>query len=198
MAAQINNGAPCDVFASANATQMSAAAKGGRIDETTAVTFAKNHLVVIYPKANPAGIQTLQDLARPGVKLILADKSVPAGQYALAFLDNAVKDGNLGASYKDDVLKNVVSYELDVKSVLSKVDLGEADAGIVYNTDASADNPNKTSQLAIPDNLDVTAAYPIAVLQDSSHLDLAQVFIVYVLSPEGQTTLQKYGFIPYK
>jgi len=196
LATQINSGAPADVFASANNTQMGVITKAGGIDPNAPKMFVKNRLVVIVPKANPAGIQTLQDLAKAGVKLILADKSVPVGQYALSFLDNAVKDGSMGAAYKDDVLKNVVSYELDVKSVLSKVELGEADAGIVYTTDAATDTTGQTSQLAIPDNLNVIAIYPIAVVKASLNPALAQTFVDYVLSADGQATLTKFGFIP--
>ena len=196
LAQQINAAAPADVFASANQTQMDVAVKGGRIDQGASKPFVKNRLVVIYPKANPAGIQTLQDLSKPGLKLVLADKSVPVGQYASNFLDNAVKDGSFGASYKEDVLKNVVSYELDVKSVLTKVILGEADAGIVYTTDAATDTAGKTSQIAIPDNLNVIAVYPIAVVKDSPNLLLAQAFVDYVLSADGQAILTQYGFIP--
>jgi molybdate transport system substrate-binding protein len=198
LATQINNAAPADVFASANNTQMGVVTKAGRIDAAAPKPFVKNRLVVVFPKANPANIQTLQDLAKPGLKLVLADKTVPVGQYALAFLDNAVKDASFGANYKTDVLKNVVSYELDVKSVLSKVELGEADAGIVYNTDAATDTKGLTGQLAIPDALNVIAVYPIAVIKDSKNLDMAQAFVDYVLSADGQATMVKYGFIPVK
>ena len=195
LAQQIANGAPVDIFASANQTQMDAAAKSGRIDNSAEQNFVKNRLVIIYPKNNPGGIHTLQDLAKPGIKLVLADKSVPVGQYALAFLDNAVKDPTLGASYKDAVLKNVVSYEEDVKSVLTKVELGVADAGIVYTTDAATDTAGKTTQLAIPDTLNVIATYPIAALKDSPNIHLAQAFIAQVLSVDGQSVLKNYGFI---
>jgi molybdate transport system substrate-binding protein len=196
LAQQIASGAPVDVFASANKTQMDAAAKSGRIDAAAEQNFVKNRLVVIYPKANPGGVQTLQDLARPGLKLILADKTVPVGQYALSFLDNAAKDSTFPAGYKDAVLKNVVSYEQDVKSVLTKVELGEADAGIVYTTDAATDTAGKITQLAIPDPLNVIATYPIAALKDSPNSQLAQAFVAQVLSADGQTVLTKYGFIP--
>jgi molybdate transport system substrate-binding protein len=111
-------------------------------------------------------------------------------------LDNAVKDPSYGAPYKDAVLKNVVSYEQDVKSVLTKVELGEADAGIVYTTDAATDTAGKTTQLAIPDSLNVIAVYPIAVVKDSANLTLAQAFVDYVLSTDGQAILTQYGFIP--
>ncbi len=196
LAQQINSGAPVDVFASANQTQMDAAAKSGRIDASAEQKFARNRLVVIYPQANPGGIQTLQDLTKPGLKLVLADKSVPVGQYAQTFLDNAVKDASFGADYKDAVLKNVVSYEQDVKSVLTKVELGEADAGIVYTTDAATDTAGKTTQLAIPDALNVIATYPLAPINDSQNPDVAKAFVAYVLSSDGQAVLTKYGFIP--
>jgi molybdate transport system substrate-binding protein len=198
LAAQINHAAPCDVFASANDTQMGMVTQAGRIDKNAPKTFVKNRLVVIYPKANPAGIQTIRDLGKPGVKLVLADKSVPAGQYALEFLDHAMQEDSLGATYKDEVLKNVVSYELDVKSVLSKVELSEADAGIVYATDATSDTREQTGQLAIPDNLNEIGTYPIAVVKNSPRIDLAQAFVDYVLSAEGQAVLTKYGFIPVR
>jgi len=196
LAQQINSAAPADVFASANQAQMDAVVKGGRIDQGASKPFVNNRLVVIYPKANPAGIQTLQDLARPGLKLVLADKTAPVGQYALNFLDNAAKDPAFGAGYKDAVLKNVVSNEQDVKSVLTKVTLDEADAGIVYTTDAATDTAGKINQLTIPDSLNVIAVYPIAVVNDSPNLPSAQAFVDYVLSPDGQAILTKYGFIP--
>jgi molybdate transport system substrate-binding protein len=195
LAQQINSAAPADVFASANQAQLDAVVKGGRIDTGASKPFANNRLVVIYPKSNPAGIQTLNDLAKPGLKLVLADKSVPVGQYALNFLDNAAKDTTFGASYKDAVLKNVVSYEQDVKSVLTKITLGEGDAGIVYTTDAASGDASKITQLAIPDSLNVIAAYPIAVIKDSPNLALAQSFVAFVLSADGQALLTKYGFI---
>jgi molybdate transport system substrate-binding protein len=198
LAQQISSGAPVDVFASANLTQMDAAAKSGRIDAAAEQNFVKNRLVVIFPKANPGGVQTLQDMAKPGLKLLLADKSVPVGQYALSFLDNAAKDSRYGTGYKAAVLKNVVSYEQDVKSVLTKVELGEADAGIVYTTDAATDSAGKTTQLAIPEPLNVIATYPIAALKDSPNLPLAQAFVADVLSADGQSVLTKYGFIPAK
>jgi molybdate transport system substrate-binding protein len=196
LATQINSAAPADVFASANNSQMEVVTKAGRIDTSVPKPFVNNRLVAIYPRANPANIQTLQDLAKPGLKLILADKTVPVGAYALKYLDNAARDASLGANYKTDVLKNVVSYELDVKSVLTKVELGEADAGIVYTTDAATDTTSQTGQLAIPDALNVIAVYPIAVVKDSPNLSMAQAFVDYVLSVDGQAILTRYGFIP--
>ncbi len=196
LAQQIASGAPADVFASANQAQMTVAVKTGRIDTNTPKFFVQNRLVVIVPKDNPGKLARLQDLARPGLKLVFAVKEVPVGQYSLDFLTKASQDPAFGTDFQATVLKNVVSYEDNVKSVLTKVSLGEADAGIVYTTDAASDPNAKVSQLAIPDALNVIASYPIAVLKDSAHLALAQAFVDFVLSTQGQATLQKYGFIP--
>lgn len=194
LATQINQGAPADVFASANITQMNVAVQGGQITSSSVQTFAHNRLVVIYPKNNPAHITTLQDLATPGIRLVLAAQAVPVGQYALDFLTKASADPSFGANYKADVLKNVVSYEADVKSVLTKVALGEADAGIVYVTDAQTKADSVTT-IDIPDALNSIAVYPIAPVKDSQHADVAQQFISAVLSAQGQATLAKYGFV---
>jgi iron complex transport system substrate-binding protein len=160
-----------------------------------AKTFVTNRLMVIFPKDNPAGLKELKDLAKPGLKLVLADKTVPVGQYALDFLDKAIKDEKFGAAFKDDVLKNVVSNETDVKAVVSKVALGEADAGIVYITDFNA-AADKLGKLDIPDALNTIATYPIAAISDSKNADLSKAFVALVLSPEGQQVMAKYGFIP--
>ena len=198
LAQQINQGAPADVFASANKAQMNAVIQAGGIVSGTQQTFAKNRLVVIIPKDNPAGLKELKDLANPGLKLILAAKEVPVGGYSLDFLDKATADPAFGAAFKDEVLKNVVSYEDNVKSVLTKVALGEADAGIVYSSDISGQDAGKVGRLDIPDALNVIASYPIAPVKESKNPDLAQAFIDLVLSQKGQEILAKYHFIPVK
>jgi molybdate transport system substrate-binding protein len=195
LAQQIGQGAPVDVFASANQKQMDVVVEAGQVIDGTQHIFVRNRLVVIYPKDNPARPQALKDLARPGLKLDLAAKEVPVGQYALDFLDKASKDVTYGAGFKDAVLKNVVSYEANVKAVLSKVSLGEADAGIVYSSDIGRDATARVGRLDIPDPLNTIATYPIAPIRDSKHADLAKKFVDYVLSPEGQTILANYGFI---
>ena len=116
------------------------------------------------------------------------------GQYTLDFLDKAEAGGSLGAGYKEAVLANVVSYEENVRSVLAKVTLGEADAGIVYTSDAGA-SADEVQQIEIPDALNSIAQYPVAALSDSPNPELAQEFVAYVLGPEGQQVLEKYGFI---
>jgi molybdate transport system substrate-binding protein len=194
LSAQINEGAPADVFASANASQMRVAIEGTRVVSGTQKTFVRNRLVVITPSDNPAGIASLQDLAQPGLRLILADSVVPVGQYSLDFLAKASALPEYTESFSPTVLANVVSFEDNVRSVLTKVALGEGDAGIVYTTDAALDADN-IQQIDIPDELNTIASYPIAPIADSENPELAQAFIDYVLSPEGQQVLVKYGFI---
>jgi molybdenum ABC transporter molybdate-binding protein len=196
LAQQLDQGADADVFASASKKYMDAAVASKRVVKYDAKTFVTNRLVVIFPKDNPAGLQELKDLAKPGLKLDLADKAVPVGQYSLDFLDKASKDEKFGATFKDDVLKNVVSYEENVKAVVTKVSLGEADAGIVYVSDITASVADKVGKLEIPDSLNTIATYPIAAISDSKNPDLASAFISLVLSPDGQQVMAKYNFIP--
>jgi molybdate transport system substrate-binding protein len=196
LAQQLSQGAAADVFASASQKYMDAAVQANRVAKDNAQIFAKNRLVVIYPKNNSAGLEDLQHLAKPGLKLVFAAQGVPVGQYSLDFLDKASKDPAFGATFKDDVLKNVVSYEENVKAVLTKVALGEADAGIVYLSDITSEGAGQVGSLDIPDALNVIAAYPIAAITDNKHPDLAKAFIDLVLSPAGQQVLQKYHFLP--
>jgi molybdate transport system substrate-binding protein len=160
----------------------------------TPVVFVKNILIVILAPNNPGNIQTLQDLARPGLKLDLADKTVPVGKYALQALDTMTADPTFSTDFKTKVLANVVSYETDVKQVVAKVQLGEADAGIVYISDSIAAPELKT--ITIPTKLNVIATYPIAALTNAHQLKLASDFDLYVLSPDGQAILNKWGFTP--
>jgi molybdate transport system substrate-binding protein len=196
LAQQLDQGAPADVFASANKKQMDAVIQSKRVSDGAQRVFVKNRVVVIFPTGNPAGLQKLQDLAKPGLKLVLAAKEVPVGQYALDFLDKAGQDPAFGATYKDAVLANVVSYEENVKSVLTKVMLGEGDAGIVYFSDISQGSADKVGRIDIPDALNTVASYPIAPVSDSAQSALAQAFIELVLSPQGQQILASYNFVP--
>ncbi len=198
LARQIAEGAPADVFASANQKQMDAAIASGRIASGTAQVFARNRLVVVVPADNPANITNLVGLAQPGIQLVLADQSVPVGQYSLDFFDQAAQDPAFGGDFPANVLANVVSYETNVKSVLNKVALGEADAGIVYTSDVIGQDAAKVTRIEIPDAFNVLASYPIAALSDSSKSALAADFVAFVLSQQGQSILAKYGLIPFK
>jgi molybdate transport system substrate-binding protein len=195
LAQQLSQGAPGDVFASASQKYMNSVVQANRVAKDKAQIFAKNRLVVIYPKDNPAGLEDLQGLAKPGLKLILATKEVPVGEYSLDFLDKASNDPAFSPMFKAAVLKNVVSFEENVKAVYTKIALGEADAGFVYLSDITSDGAGQVGSLDIPEALNVIAAYPIAAISDSKHPDLAIAFIDLVMSPAGQQVLQKYHFM---
>ncbi|MCL5998541.1 MAG: molybdate ABC transporter substrate-binding protein [Chloroflexi bacterium] len=198
LAEQIGFGAPADVFASANTRLMNAVIKTTRVTSGTQQIFVRNRLVVVVPRDNPARIYTLRDLAKQGIKIVLANRAVPVGTYSLDFLNKASSRSWYGATYSATVLANVVSYEEDVRTVFGKVALGEADAGIVYTSDVIADKTNNVRTVTIPDSLNTIATYPIAPLADSSNPALAQRFVEYVLSRQGQQVLTRYGFIPVK
>ena len=189
---QLEQGALADVFASADHMNMDLIISENLVAANTYQDFVSNQLIVILPPGNPAKVQALGDLAKPNLKLVLADASVPAGNYARQVLLNMSKDPMYGADFSVKVLKNVVSNETDVKQVVAKVELGEADAGIVYTSDAIAD-PNLAT-ISIPDKFNVIASYPIAILSSALEPNLAAAFVAYVLSPAGRTILIKWGF----
>lgn len=197
LAQQINQGAQVEVFASANQKQMDLVVTQNQIPADAPLLFAQNRLVAIYPPDNPGNISTLADLARPGLKLVIAAAEVPVGQYSLEFLDQAQASGNFGADYKQAVLDNVVSYENNVKAVVTKITLGEADAGIVYATDASAAK-DVLGILEIPTNLNVIADYPILALPGARQSAWGRTFVDFVLSDAGQQVLERYGFTPVR
>jgi molybdate transport system substrate-binding protein len=196
LAHQISLGAPADVFASADLRQMDNVVKSGRVKAEDIRIFARNRLVIIYPAGNPGHLQEFTDLARPGLTLILAAAEVPAGQYALSMLDRASNQYESGNSFKDAVLNNVVSFEENVRAVLSKVRLGEADGGIVYWSDLAGERDGSLGWLEIPEEINVVANYPVAIIMDEPQTKLARSFIDTLLSPEGQNTLAQFGFEP--
>lgn len=191
---QIQQGAKADVFASADNNNMDPLKTQGLVVGNPQV-FTRNRLVVIAPKNNPAGIKELKDLTKAGLKLDIADASVPVGNYTLQVLDKLSADSTYGADFKTQVLARVVSKETDVKQVVSKISLGEADAGVVYTTDAQV-AMDKLMTIEIPDQFNVIAVYPMAIVKGSNNAALAQKFIDYVLSADGQAVLKKYGFAP--
>ncbi len=193
---QIDQGAPCDIFAAASVKHMQDAVLTGRVIDGMERIFARNRLVIIMPSDNPAQITTLQDLARPGLKITFGDKATSVGQLSLTFLDKAEQDASLGTAYKEAVLSNIVSYEETVRAVLTRVALDEVDAGIVFVSDISQDDANRVQSIDIPDELNTVVDYPIAMINDSDNAELAQAFVDYLLSFDGQAILATYGFIP--
>lgn len=196
LAQQLAEGAPADVFASANQRQMENVVSAGRVEAGSQRAFVTNRLVVVLPAGNPGEIFGLAGLAKDGIDLILAAEDVPAGEYSLEFLTRAAEDGRFGPQFKQAVLANVVSYEDSVRSVLTKVSLGEADAGIVYSSDAAGAAGEAIQQIDIPDELNVAASYPIAAIKDSRYPGLAGAFVDLIFSEPGQQIFRKYGFRP--
>jgi molybdate transport system substrate-binding protein len=193
LAQQINQGAPFSVFASADTQTMDRVAK----EVNPAVTFANNKVAVIIPASNPGKITTLKDLANPGIKIAVADPSVPVGNYTLQVLTKMAASPEYGPSYESAVKGNFVTQETSVGGVSTKVQTGEVDAGYVYVTDGLAAG-SKVKIIDIPDQFNVLAQYPIAIAKSGSNPTTAQSFVDYVLSAEGQATLAKYGFLPAK
>ena len=189
---QIEQGAQADVFASANTKEMETLVSQNMVEAGAPQVFLTNQLIVILPKENPAGIASLEDLSQPGLKLVLAAEEVPAGRYARQILDQL--NARFGAEYRDMVLANVVSNEDNIRQAVTKVQLGEADASIVYVSDAVAAPELQT--IEIPADVNVMAEYPIAPLMEAANADAAAEFIAYVLSPNGQASLEKWGFTP--
>jgi molybdate transport system substrate-binding protein len=185
LAAQIQQGAPADVFASANMTLPQQLNAKGLCSKP--VVFTRNTLVIVVPKSNPAGVHSVYDLTKSGIKLDIAGPGVPVGSYTLQVLKN------MGLS--SAVLKNVVSQETDVREVLSKVALGEADAGFVYSTDAKT-VPGQVTVLRIPAWAQPKVQYGICVVSASQNKQAAQAFVNKVVGKAGQAKLLAAGFLP--
>jgi molybdate transport system substrate-binding protein len=194
LATQLGQGASADVFASADQTQMDNARKAEAVVGQDRV-FARNRLVVITPRDNPKHIMSVADLARDGVKFVTAQTGVPIGQYTAQMLDKASADPTYGPDFKSKVEANTVSREDNVRQVVSKVQLGEADAAVVYSTDATPQVRDQLQLIQVPDPLQTLATYPIAVAKGGNSAG-GEAFVSYVLGPEGQAALARWGFLP--
>jgi molybdate transport system substrate-binding protein len=183
LALQIRQGAPADVFAAASPRQTQLLYRDGLVLKP--VAFATNKLIVLVPRSNPAGIRSVYDLRRPGVKVVIGDHTVPIGTYTRQILDT------LGITA--DVTKNVVSEETDVKGIVAKVALGEADAGFVYRTDAKP-VASRTRTIALPNWAQPAIRYELAVVKAGSHRVAAQAFVKKVVSKRGRLLLAAAGF----
>jgi molybdate transport system substrate-binding protein len=181
LAAQIVNGAPADVFASASPTTM-ATVRGKGLAAGSSTVFTRNQLEIAVPPGNPMNLHSLADLVKPGPKLALCAATVPCGSAALA------------AFTKAGLTPHPVTLEVDVKSVLTKVELGEADAGLVYKTDVKAAQ-GKVAGVTFPEAGAAINLYPIVVLKSSANHEAAQAFVGFVLSAEGRRVLLAAGFL---
>jgi molybdate transport system substrate-binding protein len=184
LAAQIQQGAPADVFASANTTLPTQLFRQNLCSKP--VVFTRNRLVIVVPRNNPAHVHDIYDLTKSGVTVDVAAKGVPVGNYTLQILQNM--------NLSNAVLKNVVSQETDVREVLAKVALGEVDAGFVYSTDAKT-VAKKVLVLKIPAWAQPKVRYGICVVSSSSHSSAARAFVKRVLSKAGQKKLHRFGFL---
>jgi len=193
---QLENGAYADLFASANTKQMNAVRESRLMNNSSVAIFTRNKLSLIVPKDNPANIRNLTDLARPGIKIVMGTKDVPVGDYALQIIARLGNDSAYGPDYETEVMANVISQETSVSYVVTKVALGEADAGFAYVSDVTQDMISKIDKIVIPDEYNIIAEYPMGMLMESKYPGESLVFMDLVMSDEGRAVLEKYGFAP--
>ncbi|MBI4503752.1 MAG: molybdate ABC transporter substrate-binding protein [Gemmatimonadetes bacterium] len=193
LAFQIKQGAAADLFAAADEPSMRVVEDAGLVNGTPQI-FAHNHLTVIVPVNNPGHITRLEDLSRKGVKLVLAGETVPAGRYARQVIANLARNPGFPVGYEAKTLGNVVSNEETVRGVVTKVQLGEADAGIVYVSDMTPEVGAQVRQIEIPAAGNVLAQYPVAILRHARNASAAHEFVGLLLSPAGQRILESNGF----
>jgi molybdate transport system substrate-binding protein len=192
--AQVEQGAPVDVFASADVANPDQLVSAGRTIGP-ATPFAGNRLALIVPTANPAGIAAPADLARPGVALLTASANVPIAIYAMRVIANLAADPGAPAGFAAAVERNIVSREDNAAAVVAKVVLGEADAAFVYATDARAAGA-AVSSIPLPDRVNVTAAYAAVVVRQAHDPAAAAAFVAWLAGPDGRAVLAPFGFVP--
>jgi len=190
---QIEQGAPADIFASADTKNPQKLIDGG-FSAGPITTFAGNLLTVIVPTANPGGIGSPLDLAKPGVKVVAAGDAVPITKYATLLLASLAKQSGYPTDYAAKVTANIVSKEDNVAAVVAKIELGEGDGAVVYVTDAKAST--KVTPVAIPPGASVPATYGAVVVGASKNTATATAFLTWLAGPDGQAILAKYGFLP--
>lgn len=188
--AQIKQGAPADVFASASEKNMDSAVEEDLVGEAS--VFARNRPVVIVPAGDPAGVGNFEGLAEADAQVVLAEEGVPIADYTMDVLANA--DSEYGGGFQESVVSKIVSREANVRAAANRVALGEADATFVYASDVTQDIRDRVEVLEIPEEVNVVATYPIAVVRDSEDPELAQSWVDLVLSDEGQGVLEENGF----
>ena len=195
LAIQITQGANADIFASADERQMQLVTEhSDPVSEP--VVFATNSLVILVPAENPAGVKSVPDLAEPGTELLLANPGTPLRSYSdqvLSLLSERHQDGEI---IRQRIMANVVSEEENARQVVAKIALGEADAAFAYRSDAESDLASDSLVIPLPRDLQIEARYPIVLIQNASQGEWGSRFLNFVLSPEGQKILHKWGFGP--
>jgi len=193
---QIEQGAHADLFLSANTKYMTALQDEGMIINDSVKVFATTDLAIIVPNDNRANITGLPDLARPGIRLVMVVKEGPLGDYTRQALEKTANDPGFGPAYRDAVLRNVISEEPTLPSLIAKLRIGEADAGIALESDVSNEDRVFLTAIPIPDQYNVIAVFPLGIVQRSTDKVRAAAFTDYILSPEGAAVLARYGFVP--
>jgi molybdate transport system substrate-binding protein len=191
--AQIEQGAPADVFLSADQANPTKLVDGG-FASGDPVAFAGNELTIIVPADNPAGVHSPADLARSGLKVIAAGDAVPITAYATQLVDNLATDPGYPPGFAATYATNIVSMEDNAKAVVAKIELGEGDAGIVYVTDAAASTKVKT--IEVPDAANVRAIYAGVVVKASPNQEAGKAFLDWFAGADGQAILSSFGFLP--
>jgi len=191
---QVENGAYADLFVSSSYKHLNALKAEDLMDNSSISVIAKNRVALIVPKDNPAKIESLYDIARPGIKIVMAAEDVPIGDYTRQVLDNLEKDPAYGPEYKKKVLSNVVSLETNANYIVSKVGLGETDVGFFWQSKSTGDMEKKITRITIPDKYNIIADYNIGILRQSESPVQAKEFINLVKSEKGMALLEKYGF----
>ena len=200
LAGQLREGARADIFASANEAQMQAAIEAGRVEKGSVKTFACNRLLIGYGRfaaslrnaSETSTIESMLKLAQPGHKIVVGAEAVPVGRYTRRFLANAAEDERLGPAFRNGFEANIVSEEPNVRGVLSKLQLGEADVGVVYASDLVG--ATEVQRMEIPAHFNISATYPIALVQDSAQPEHASAFITWLFSAQGTALLESHGF----
>ena len=209
LATQILLGARADLFAAPRSRALDRLVKAKVVMPGTVQTFARSRLVLVVPAKNPGRIERLADVGKSGIKLVVAGPEVPLGERTLLVLESLSGRPEFGSQFKREVLRNVVSHEENVKGVLSKVMMGEADAGFVWAATLKPEVRKKVQAIAIPDWADPFGEYQIVMLKEgppafptesgrAGRRELAEAFIKLLFSPEGQRVLKKHNFMPMR
>ena len=190
---QIANGAAADIYAAADVRTMNKAVEAGLVEDR--INFAANSLVAIV-QTDIQTVHSLRDLTHPGLRVAICVEAAPCGRYTRIALDRMSADKRFWPNYGKQVMRNVVTQELNVEAIVQKVMFGDIEAGFVYASDVVQKNGIRLRSYAVPDNDQDLAVYPIAVIRASANPDIARAFVGYVLSPDGQSVLRANGFRP--
>lgn len=191
---QIENGAYADVFVSGSNKHMSALKTEGFVENSSVFVLARNWQAVIVPKDNPAKIENLSDLAKPGIKIVMGSKDLPITDVTVQILNKTANDTAFGPDFKQKVLANVISQETNINFIVAKVALGEADAAFAHKSEVSSEYAAKVAFVEIPEKYNVKSEYTIGIVSDSKHPDQAKKFLELVKSDEGKSILIKHGY----